>query len=159
VWRRPSAILEYNFCSYRCLHQWQKDHYERDEKVIAKIKESLRNKWLDNDFALKVVRSWHIKPTIPEKQLSTLFEELSLPYRYVGDGQFILGGKCPDFLNTNGQKKLIELFGNFWHEAGSEQKRVNYFREYGFSTLIIWENELKIREALEAKLLSFDRGT
>ncbi len=83
-------------------------------------------------------------------------QELSLPYRYVGNGQFILGGKCPDFLNFNGQKKLIELFGDYWHKGENPQGRIDYFKQYGFDTLVIWEHELTEPSKLRERLLTFN---
>ena len=77
-------------------------------------------------------------------------------WKFVGDGQFILAGKCPDFINVNGQKKIIEFFGNYWHKLEEEQQRINLFTEYGYQTLIIWEHELKDIDKLSNKLLKFN---
>jgi len=96
------------------------------------------------------------QPNKKEILLSNLLQELFLPYRYVGNGQFILGGKCPDFLNVNGQKKLIELFGDFWHKGENPQGRIDYFKQYGFETLVIWECELAKPNELKTKLANFD---
>ena len=87
-------------------------------------------------------------------------------YNFVGDFQFFLGGKNPDFMNVNGKKQLIEIFGDYWH---SEEKigkpkdehvkdRIDHFKQYGFDTLIIWEHELKNKKKLERNIISFCRG-
>ena len=77
-------------------------------------------------------------------------------WKYVGNGEFMIGGKCPDFVNMNGRKQLIELFGNYWHKDDNSQDRINYFKQYGFNTLIIWENELlKQPELVFWKILKF----
>ncbi len=116
------------------------------------------------EFAKKVFGANQLKPNDQELFLENILEENYLPYKYVGDGQFILGGKCPDFLNINGQKKLIELFGKYWHNpkyfpnVQSPQDRIDYFAEYGFKTLIVWEQELKDKTSLKEKLVSFERG-
>lgn len=74
----------------------------------------------------------------------------------LGDGSVILEGKIPDFININGQKKIIELFGNYWHKEGDEQTRKEYFNKYGYETLIIWEEEMKNLENVKNKLINFN---
>lgn len=156
IWRAPYRKGEHNFCNYKCQGEWQSRTYQRNEATVAKISTILKEMWQDPEFAQKMIRSWHIKPTILEQVLDKILIELSLPYRYVGDGDFILGGKCPDFLNTNGQKKLIELYGDYWHQGEDPQQRIDYFGKFGFQTLIIWEHELKAQMKLKEKLLQFE---
>jgi len=62
-------------------------------------------------------------------------------WKYVGDGEFWLGRRNPDFMNINGEKKLIEVFGDYWHKGEDGKERKRYFAQYGFKTLIIWEHE------------------
>jgi len=116
------------------------------------------NCWLDADYVSKQMRSRGSSPNQKELWLEGFIKGLSLPYSYVGDGQFILGGKCPDYLNTNGQKKLIELFGDYWHRNDNPQNRIDYFAQYGFQTLVIWEHCLQDEEILAQKLMTFDSG-
>jgi len=51
--------------------------------------------------------------------------------------------------------RSIELFGNYWHKAEEAEERKKIFAEYGFETLIIWENELKNEEAIIEKVKQF----
>ncbi len=76
-------------------------------------------------------------------------------YKYVGNGKFILGSRCPDFLNINGKKKLIEYYGHYWHRGENIQKRIDFFKKYGFDTLIIWEYELKDIPKLSQRIIEF----
>lgn len=98
------------------------------------------------------------KPTGPERHLTEIIEKEGLPFKYVGNGEFILGGKCPDFLNTNGKKQLIELFGEYWHDIFDIGERTNYFKQFGFNTLIIWESELQDETRLVRRLRRFTKG-
>ena len=67
--------------------------------------------------------------------------------------------------NINGQKKLIEFFGSFWHskkwtdrtKRQEEERRIKHFAKYGYKTLIIWEHELKNLGRIEKKVLIFNR--
>jgi len=84
------------------------------------------------------------KPTKPELEINKLLDKyFPDEWRYVGNGKFIIEGKCPDFVNINGKKKVIELFGDFWHQDDNPQDRIDMFKEYGWDCLIIWESELK----------------
>ena len=84
-------------------------------------------------------------------------------YKFVGDGKIWIGYKNPDFINVNGQKKIIELFGDYWHSVGrtgrtkqqEENQRINHFAKYGFKVLIVWERELKNIPKLKKKLIRF----
>jgi G:T-mismatch repair DNA endonuclease (very short patch repair protein) len=109
------------------------------------------------EFDRKRIAALHKRPTKPESQLSKLLTTNNLPYRYVGNGEVILGGKNPDFINVNGQKKLIEVFGTYWHDPFDIAERTEHFRQYGFNTLIIWEDELKEPEKVVAKIKSFNQ--
>jgi hypothetical protein len=68
------------------------------------------------------VRVWaesqQIHPNKPESIILSILEQLyPNEYRFVGDGKVVIAGKIPDFININGQKKIIELFGDYWHEG------------------------------------------
>lgn len=143
----------------RRLNQAQKAKLSRlgwkhSEESKHRISVASRLNWLNPDYARRALSS--MKPNKMELEVDNLLKELSLPYRYVGDGQFIVGGKCPDFLNVNGQKKLIEFYGHHWHQGENPQARIAHFAQYGFHTLIIWEDELKRLGELKQKLLRFN---
>jgi hypothetical protein len=61
----------------------------------------------------KMMVGEHKKPNKLEKLLIELIDRNNLPFKYVGNWEFIVAGKCPDFLCTDGRKLLIELFGNY----------------------------------------------
>jgi G:T-mismatch repair DNA endonuclease (very short patch repair protein) len=98
-------------------------------------------------------------PNSKEIVLLDIIKELGLPYKFVGDHSFWIGGKNPDFLNVNGKKKVIELFGDYWHNLDgrmSEKERKKHFKKYGFDCLVIWEKELKDMEQVKNKIRDFD---
>ncbi|GAJ10777.1 unnamed protein product, partial [marine sediment metagenome] len=78
-------------------------------------------------------------------------------WKYVGDGQVILGGFCPDFINTNGKKQVIELFGTYWHDVFDIARKKDHYRQYGFDTLVIWSDELADEEATVKRIKTFAR--
>jgi len=98
----------------------------------------------------------HKYPTKSEKYLNILLRQRFLnEWKYVGDGEFILGGKCPDFMNCNGKKLLIELFEESCHKGQTGQNRIDHFARYGFKTLIIRENELRHSDLIVGKIHDF----
>lgn len=121
-------------------------------KVIArtrKMQKASDISWADPVKRQKRVEavlkaSWR-RPTLIEERIINIIQNHQLPYRYVGDGQVIIGGKNPDFINCNGDKKLIDVFGDYWHHGGmqEEQERIRFFAEYGFQDLIIWAHQIK----------------
>ena len=78
-------------------------------------------------------------------------------YMYVGDGQFILAGKFPDFVRTDGINQIIELYGDYWHRNDDPQDRIDLFKQFGYSTLVIWEHELVDYNVLEERTTKFYR--
>jgi very-short-patch-repair endonuclease len=126
-------------------------------EIVEKVSQALRLKWQDPDYAFRVMKARGIKPNKPEQKIITLMEENKLPFKYVGDGQFILGGKCPDFLNVNVKKQVIELFGTYWHDILDVARRTEHFRQYGFDTLVIWEDELSNASKVVSKITKFSK--
>lgn len=132
-------------------------HSEEAKKIIAAA--SLK-RWQKDGYREKVVpamlRAVCAGPNKSEKKLGSVLEKLFLgQWRYVGRGDLLVGGKCPDFANTNGQKKLIELFGDYWHRGQDPQKRIGIFKKFGFDMLVVWERELSDLATLELKLRTF----
>lgn len=144
-------------------------------KVIDNLSKVHRNKWKEpgyREYRSELMKSYWLdpifqnrmrvsnrKPNNAEKQLNKLLQKI-LPgtYKYVGNYRLFIGGKNPDFISIDGQKKIIELAGEHWHKKSYSKLRGNYFKNYGYKTLVIWCKELKKnnREELINKLYEFD---
>ena len=99
--------------------------------------------------------SFSRKPNKLEIKLEKMLTDNNLPYKYVGGGEVVIGYWNPDFINTDGKKKLIELFGDYFHQGENPQNRIDKFARYGFETLIIWGCELKEPELVLEKVRQF----
>jgi len=65
------------------------------------------------------------------------------------------------------KKKLIELFGNWYHSKEfaerhgikykSLEDRIKHFKKFGFDVLIVWERELKDLDRIKQKILTFNQ--
>ena len=106
---------------------------------------------------------YNIKPNKPEKALNALLNKL-LPkeYKYVGNFKFWIESFNPDFININGQKKIIEMYGDYWHNRKDAKKRdkrrLIAYKQYGYKTLIIWEHELKDLEKVKSLIIDFTKN-
>ncbi len=93
--------------------------------------------------------------TKPEIRIIELMEKYKLPYRYTGEGELWIGSINPDFIHSFGKKKIIEVFGNYWHDPTkiknlsfqrTEEGRKKILSKAGWDCLIIWEKEIKEME-------------
>lgn len=114
------------------------------KEVREKMSRTTKNQWQNPKFAEKMLKAFDIKPTKPETQMNNLLQELfPREYKYVGDGEFWIAGKNPDFINVNSKKKIIEVYGEYWHRNDNPKDRIDLFEPYGYQTLIIWEDDLR----------------
>lgn len=126
------------------------------EDIKQKTRKTMLELWKDPEYVKKVMNNANIRPNKPETIILNLLENL-FPgeWKYTGDFSFMINGKNPDFVNCNGQKKIIELFGDYFHKGQNPQDRIDVFKPFGYETLVIWESELKNLEKVSFKLCSF----
>jgi len=130
-------------------------HCENMGKAIknawANKSEEERNQWIKKNRA-----GQQCSPNKPEKAILSILNLLyPNEWKFVGDGEVVINGKCPDFINVNGQKKIVECFGDYWHKGEDPQDRIDIFKPYGYDTLVIWESELKNKRAVVKKIQEF----
>ena len=126
------------------------------KEVMQKYLED--NEWVGERMK-KVFLAQHKRPNKPEAILLSLLDSLYPgEWKYVGDFTMALGRYCPDFANVNGKKQLIEMYGDYYHKDDNPQDRIDYFKGYGFDTLVIWEHELKDKDAVIERIKAFTEG-
>ncbi len=125
-----------------------------DENTLKVMSEKTKKLWKDSEFVKKQMKSRNVMPNKTEMYLQDILNSIFFEgqFVYVGDGKEIIGGKCPDFIDKV-NNKIIELYGDYWHRGQDPNDRINYFKDYGYDTLVIWESELKDIKILERKLL------
>lgn len=119
------------FCSPKCFHTW----WARQMKTPEYLERCVFN-------------PRDISPNKLETKFIALCRDYRLPFKFVGDGSILFESLNPDFIDTDGSKKLIEIFGDFYHNEKApfrrwEHVRRKVFKKYGFDLLVIWEHELK----------------
>ncbi len=134
---------------YRKAHEWNNDKRVNQSRLVTQY-------WQDGEYANRHLEAFHLSPNKAEQGLGSILDIL-MPneWKFVGDGSCWINRMSPDFLNVNGQKKIIELFGDYWHRGETGENRIDNFGKYGFKTLIVWENELANIDLLSNKLLLF----
>ena len=87
---------------------------------------------------------WKNSYTKPELKLMGILEDFK-DWEYVGNGKFWLRTKIkcrvPDFINRN-QKKIIEVYGDYWHKGENPNDKISEYREIGWDCIVIWESEI-----------------
>lgn len=130
-----------------------RNHSEETKKRLSETRKKL---FLNHDFVKKMAKAWNVKPNKPETFILNLLNDIYPgQWKYTGDFSFTINGKCPDFVNCNGQKKIIELFGDYWHRGENPEDRAAIFAPFGYETLVIWERELKSPETVIIKIRNF----
>lgn len=126
--------------SLEILNQGAEEYWGNPENR-QKRGEWSKERWDDFVYVQKV--RGRCRPTEPERKLIDIVEEFQLPFKYVGDGKFVVDSMNPDFIDTLGLNKIVEVFGDYWHKDEDPQERIDAFKKYGYDCLVIWEHELK----------------
>jgi len=142
---------------------------------IEKIRQNSKRAWQDPESKLgtvewfkKILAGTHLRPNKPERLLINILES-NLPGEFAYNGDYsqgvILNRMCPDFININGEKCVIEVFGEAFHDPekawkpiswkSTEQGRLELYGKVGFKCLIIWEKELKEPAKVLIKIRQF----
>lgn len=113
--------------------RWQSKEYV--EKLISSLIKSLAKR--PNKLEEKVI-----------KILNTAFPN---EWEYTGNGKVVLDKLIPDFVNSNGKKQVIEVFGEYWHTGDriknrierTEQGRINAYKKLGYDCFVLWEKDIE----------------
>lgn len=161
----------------------------RNHAETMQIRPDLREKWYastskaakitlkalhqDEAYVDKLIRGNHYSPNKAETALEQMLLSIDLPYKYVGDGSFRIKWYCPDYVNINGKKNLIEFNGCYFHGCPicglekslqaeraikRDRRKQQVYKNFGWNCLIIWEHELKNPQALLEKVKEFENA-
>jgi len=134
--------------------------FHHTDEFKINLSRNLKRRWQNPAYKNKVLKASmlgrFIHPNKPELLLLELLEN-NYPgkWKFVGDGQLIVGGLNPDFANVNGQKQFIEMWGDYWHRGEDPQDRIDLFKQYGCNTLVIWDSELTEPNKVLIKIAEF----
>jgi hypothetical protein len=78
----------------------------------------------------------------PESVFMTICAQYGLEYRFVGNGALWIGGKNPDFIGIKNEHIVIEIWGDYFHRGQDPQDRIDHFKQFGYTCLVVWASEL-----------------
>ena len=126
---------------------------ERCKKCAAKLMPHMHIKnrpWLRTPEAMKKALRRHPISSL-EIKFQKIVDKYKLPYKYVGNGQFFIERKNPDFININGEKKAVEVYARKHKEKLRnitidkwKKDRQNVFAKYGWE--IVFFDEVQLNE-------------
>ena len=118
-----------------------KMHTEESRMKMSKTRKDRdisKNLWNSKEYRKKVLGRRDMSSL--EKKMLRIIQKHNLPYKFVGDGQFSIGRKVPDFINCNGKKIAVEVFYPKHKEQfraggleGWKESRSKEFAKYGWS--------------------------
>lgn len=116
---------------------WRKYVSEEHQLSDPKYHELLSERHSYNEF----------KNVCPNKLESSFDEATSDSIEFVGNRAFwctFTNGrhKNPDF-KIVGQKKVIELWGTYWHKGENPEELIKHFEAIGVECMVIWEHDWK----------------
>jgi very-short-patch-repair endonuclease/DNA-directed RNA polymerase subunit RPC12/RpoP len=138
-------------CAQKILQPILQNTSKMKKKHRKIMLELYKNQEWKNNILKKSFLGRLLRPNKPEKLLQKI---LPKSFKYVGNGYTWIAGKNPDFINYK-EKKIIELFGDYWHKRTEMKQRIKHFKKYGYKTIIIWEHELKNINKVKNKIISF----
>ena len=109
-----------------------------------KFRETSRHRalkmWQNPEYAVRQASVWHpTEKTSPNKLEKEFSEVVGIPF--VGNGEMVVGRKRPDFFVE--PNKIIELYGDYWHQGETGEERMVFYNERGYDCLIVWESDFK----------------
>lgn len=135
---KPSQVVRGGgiFCSRKCSAE-----VKRQRKLAE---------WRDPEYRESTIRAslkgLFKRPTSLERQFISLAEREALPYKYTGDGSFLIGWKNPDFVNVNGVKVCVEVADPYFHPDPWAENRKAHFAKYGWGCYIFFSKNDKLDE-------------
>jgi hypothetical protein len=94
--------------------------------------------------------------TTLEQAFQKIIDDHGLPYRFVGNGAFIIDGLNPDFININGEKIAIEVYARMFKEIGGrtvekyKADRIKRLSPYGWTVYFFDETQVKAEYVLKS---------
>ena len=135
-----------------------------NKHALFVLSQKAKQRWACGMYTIETIKKWYqannFGITNPEQIVYCLLKELNLNFKFTGNCSFFIGRFCPDFVNIK-DKKIIEVYGRYWHskpkKIEKDQRRILKYRQAGFKTLIVYDNETKDTTKLINKLYNFNK--
>ena len=130
---------------------------KHSEETKEKMREQMRERWKNKEYREKTIKNLlkrlRDRPTSLERKAIEIIKQNNLPYKYVGDGSFLIGYKNPDFINMENKKICLEVCNYFHHQGNYKKDRIKYFVKWGWKCLVFYEDELdKLKNLAQSRI-------
>ena len=150
------------FCAlikYQIPHRTKSEAQEgkKNHQYGKKLTEEQKRKW----------RRQQTHRTKPELIFDEICKKNNLPFKYTGDGSFWIHNINPDFVEVNGKKIAVEIFGDYWHspllnknlrEDATLIYRKKTLKKYGWKLIVFWQTDLLRKDAEQFVLSNLNPG-
>jgi len=127
------------------------------ESTKEKLRIAAKEQWKDPEYRKFMARPERTRnclqrriPSSLEEKFLAITKKHDLPYKYTGDGSFVIGHCNPDFVNTNNEKIAIEVYAKYFKEInGRNILRWKHIRRQKFAKFgwqIIFFDETQVKE-------------
>jgi G:T-mismatch repair DNA endonuclease (very short patch repair protein) len=138
----------------------------KEIETKRKVAKAIQKLWQNPEYVKKVMKSLQKRPTKSELILDKIIHKITSEFKYNGDFSqgMVIGGRIPDWINCNGKKQVIEMFGVAFHSSlirkdisywKTEPGTIQHYKKYGFNCLVVWDYELKNLTEVEEKIKNF----
>lgn len=119
--------------------------------------------WNDPKFREKITKNalkgLFKRPTTIERKFIEFIQKYNLPYKYTGNGSFLIDYRNPDFININGEKVCIEVrekkicqFRSHEDPMKYEMKQINHYKKYGWRCIVLFSNSNRFEDSEDIML-------
>ena len=126
------------------------------DETKQKLREAAKLQWQNKEFIRRWIIATRTKPNMSEENMMRILSHL-MPGEFAYNGDFSqgvsIGGRIPDFVDVNGHKWIIELFGELFHSPLCTAKRkipprryynetIRHYKKYGYKCIIFWTRDI-----------------
>jgi len=109
--------------------------------------------WKDPEYAKKIL---HRRiPSGPEQEFICISDRFYFAFDFVGDGTLVIDGKNPDFVSLKDDRKLIEIWGEYFKKGRNPKDLIDFYKVRGYECLVIYASELKHLEKIINRVREF----
>lgn len=141
-----------------------KHHSEATLKKMSDVKKGKHPSEATREKLREARRHQKIHHTKPELIFEEMCKKYELPFKYTGDGAFWIQNLNPDFVECNGKKIAVEIFGVAFHSplftfrpnipySQTLEGRRRILKKYGWKLIVLWDRDL-LRADAEQFVLS-----
>lgn len=135
-------------------------------RITHGLSKGSNNPMAKEENVAKYFASCAKRPTKPERIMwDILNTHFPNTFRYNGDfsQKVMINGLIPDFVNVDGEKQVVEVFGDYFHNPKrrklkwnrTEKGRIEAFAQLGWDCLVIWESELENLDEVLGRIAEF----